>query len=392
MNFSNRFSDAANRYRPASIRSISNRLTPEAISFAPGMPAFSTFPIEHIKSITAVMLDKYGPHAMQYSITEGFEPLREWVASQMPHAQAHNVQIISGSQQAIGLVGSSFLNVGDKVAISAPTYTGVFSSLAPFGPSYLPIECDAEGMIPESVEAALEQSPKFLYCNPNFMNPTGVDMSLARRQAVADLAVRYDVPILEDDPYGELRFAGHPKPNLYEFAPSHTIYAGTFSKILAPGFRVGWLIAPLEAREILTLAKQAADLQVSTYTQRLIYEALQGGFIEEQIQQVRAYYYQQRNLMLEAMDQYFPPEVHYDAPDGGMFVWCTLPEQLDAGEVLDAALAADVAYVPGTPFYPNGDGKNTLRLSFSLATPEQIDVGLARLGKVLDAAIRGTND
>ena len=389
MNFSDHFSDAANRYRPSSIRSIFYRLTPETISFAPGMPAFSTFPVEHIKEATAVMLDKYGPQAMQYSGTEGFEPLREWIASQLPNAYAENVQIISGSQQSISLMGNVFLNVGDKVAISAPTYTGALSTLAPFGPTYLPIECDADGMIPDSVEAALEQSPKFLYCIPNFMNPTGVDMSLERRQAVADLAMQYDIPILEDDPYGELRFAGNPKPTLYELAPSHTIYAGTFSKILAPGFRIGWMVAPLEAREKLTMAKQATDLQVSTYTQRLLYEALQGGFIEEQIQRVRAYYYQQRNLMIEAMDQYFPKGVNYNVPDGGMFVWCELPDHLDATEMLDAALDARVAYVPGAPFHPLGDGKNTLRLSFSLATPAEIDEGLTRLGKVFEEAIRG---
>lgn len=387
MNFSDRFSNAANRMRPSSIRSVFYRMKPGSISFAGGMPAYSTFPVEHIKAMTSTMLDKYGPESMQYAGTEGFQPLREWVASQMAHAKAENVQIISGSQQAISLMGNVFINPGDKIAISAPTYTAALSSFAPFGPEFIDIECDDDGMLPESVEAALAQSPKFIYCIPNFMNPTGVDMSLERRHAVVELAAKYDVPILEDDPYGELRFAGEPKPKLYELAPDRVIYGGTFSKILAPGFRVGWLVAPLEARERLTLAKQVTDLQVSTYTQRLLYEAVQDGFIDSQIERVRSYYYQQRNLMIEAIDQYFPEEVTYTAPAGGMFVWCQLPEYLDAAEVLEDALDALVAYVPGAPFYPNDGGHNTLRMSFSLATPDEIDEGLQRLGKVFTKAV-----
>ena len=387
MNFSNRFSDAAKRMRPGSIRAISNRMQPGTISFAPGMPAFSTFPVERITEITGKMLAKYGPPAMQYSGTEGFMPLREWIAEQMPHTTADNVQIISGSQQAIDLTCRIFVNPGQKVAASAPTYTGALSTMAPYGPNFIDIASDVDGMIPESVEAALQQSPQFLYCIPNFMNPTGVDMSLERRHAIVDLAKKYGVPILEDDPYGALRFAGDPKPSLYELAPDHVIYAGTFSKILAPGFRVGWIIAPREARERLTLAKQSADLQVSTYTQRLLYEALGDGFIEEQIQRVRTYYYQQRNLMVEAMDQYFPAAVKYNPPSGGMFVWCELPEHIDATKLIDVALDAKVAYVPGQPFYPNGGGENTLRLSFSLATPDEIDEGLARLGKVFEGVL-----
>lgn len=388
MNFSNHFSSASNRMRPSSIRSVFYRMKPGSISFAGGMPAYSTFPVDHIKAITSSMLDKYGPESMQYAASEGFQPLREWVASQIAHAEAENVQIISGSQQAIFLMGNVFINPGDKIAISAPTYTAALSSLAPFGPEFIDIECDEDGMLPESVEAALAQSPKFIYCIPNFMNPTGVDMSLERRHAVVELAAKYDVPILEDDPYGELRFVGEPKPKLYELAPDRVIYGGTFSKILAPGFRVGWLVAPVEARERLTLAKQVTDLQVSTYTQRLLYEAIQDGFIDAQIERVRSYYYQQRNLMIEAIDQYFPEEVTYTAPAGGMFVWCQLPEHLDAAEVLEDALDALVAYVPGAPFYPNDGGHNTLRMSFSLATPHEIDEGLQRLGKVFTKAVK----
>jgi len=242
-------------------------------------------------------------------------------------------------------------------------------------------------MIPESVEEALMQSPKLLYCIPNFMNPTGVDMSLERREAVVALARQYEIPILEDDPYGELRFEGEAKPSLYELDPESVMYSGTFSKIFAPGFRVGWMVAPVEALTKLTQAKQSADLQVATYNQRLLFEAIQDGFIEAQIEQVRAYYYAQRNLMMEAIDEYFPDAVQYRTPAGGMFVWCQLPEHVDTTVLLEAALEAEVAYVPGRPFYANGGGHNTMRLSFSLATSDEIDEGLARLGKVIKQAL-----
>jgi len=313
--------------------------------------------------------------------------LREWVANSIEGAAPENVQIVSGSQQAIDLAGRIFLNPGDKVALSAPTYTGGISTLKVYRPTFVEIECDDQGMIPDSVEKALQQSPKFLYCIPNFMNPTGVDMSLERRESVVALARQYEVPILEDDPYGALRFEGEAKPNLYELGPDCVLYGGTFSKIFAPGFRVGWIVAPLEAREKLTQAKQSADLQVANYNQRLLFEAIQDGFIETQIEQVRSYYYAQRNLMMEAIDEYFPKAVEYEAPAGGMFVWCRLPEHIDTTVLLERALEAEVAYVPGTPFYAHGGGRNTMRLSFSLATADEIDEGLARLGKVIQEAL-----
>jgi len=390
MNFSNHFSDAANRMQPAAIRSIFNRMQPGTISFAPGMPAFSTFPVERIKAATAAMDDEAMRQSMQYTVTEGYLPLREWVARQMPVSTAttaDNVQVISGCQQAIDLMGRVFLNPGDKVAVSAPTYTGGLSTLSVYGAEFVEIACDDEGMLPESVEAALQQSPKFIYCIPNFMNPTGVDMCLERRQAVVDLARQYEVPILEDDPYGELRYKGDPVASLYELGPDCVVYAGTFSKVFAPGFRVGWLVAPIEAKERLTRAKQTSDLQVSGYTQRLLFDAAQDGFLQEQIARVRGYYYDQRNLMMEGIDQYFPPEVNYVTPSGGMFVWCELPERIDATELLETALDRKIAYVPGTLFYASDSGKNTLRLSFSLASAQEIDEGLKRLGNLFAEVI-----
>ena len=389
MHFSHSFSDAAGRMQPATIREISKRMKPGTVSFAPGMPAFAMFPVDRINEITGVMLKKYGASSMQYSGTEGFEPLRQWIAEGLPATTADHVQIVSGSQQAIDLMGRVFLNPGDGVAVSAPTYTGALSTLRVYGPQFIEIASDADGMIPQAVEEALARRPKFLYCIPNFMNPTGVDLSLERRIAITELARQYEIPILEDDPYGELRFAGDKKPSLYELAPDQVIYAGSFSKILAPGFRIGWMIAPMEAKIKLTQAKQTSDLQVSGYTQRLLFEAIQDGFLAEQLDRVRAYYYQQRNFMMEAMDEYLPAGVRYSAPDGGMFVWCELPADIDTVELLETAIEEKVIYVPGSAFYANGGGKNEMRLSFSLATEAEIDDGMQRLGKVIAGAIEG---
>ncbi|MEM7111845.1 MAG: PLP-dependent aminotransferase family protein [Chloroflexota bacterium] len=387
MGISQNFAKRVGRMKPAAIRGILARMGPDCISLAAGKPAESLFPLETIYEKTGHMLEKNGPESMQYFSTTGFEPLREWVASRVPGAKASNVLPINGSQQAIDIMGKLFVDPGDKVAVSAPTYTAAFSTLDTYEAEFIAVDSDTDGMIPESVEAVLQQAPKFLYCIPNFMNPTGVCMTLERRQAIVDLARQYQVPILEDDPYGDLRFEGEPLPNLFELAPEQVIYAGTFSKILAPGFRVGWMISSDEVFNELMMTKQVSDLQVSTYAQMLLYEVVQGGFIEGQIERICAYYKKQRDTMLAAMDKHFPEGVTYERPSGGMFIWCELPEHLDATEIVADAIAADVAYVPGEPFFPPGQGKNTLRLSYSMASLEEIEVGIKRLGKVFKKAI-----
>lgn len=389
MGISQHFATRVARMKPAAIRGILAQMGPDCISLAAGKPAESLFPLEAVYEKTGNVLEKYGPESMQYFSTTGFEPLREWVASRVPGAKASNVLPISGSQQAIDIMGKLFVDPGDKVAVSAPTYTAVFSTLDTYQPDFIAVASDKDGMIPESVEAALQQSPKFLYCIPNFMNPTGVCMTLERRQQIVALAQKYNIPILEDDPYGELRFEGEPLPNLFELAPEHVIYAGTFSKILAPGFRVGWMVGSDEVFEQLMITKQVGDLQVSTYTQMLLYEVVGNGFIEGQIGRICAYYKKQRDTMLAAMEKHFPPEVRYERPSGGMFIWCELPKHLDTAEIVEAAIEADVAYVPGAPFFPNGEGKNTLRLSFSMASLAEIETGIERLGEVFAEAIRG---
>lgn len=378
--------------KPAAIRTLLSRMGPDCITFTAGKPAPSLFPMEAVYEKTGSVLEKYGPDSMQYSSTLGFDPLREWVANRVPGAKTDNVLMINGSQQAIDLIGKLFLDPGDKVAVSSPTYTAVFNSLNAYEPEYIAVESDNQGMIPASVEAALQQSPKILYCIPNFMNPTGISMPLKRRQQIAALAQKYNTPILEDDPYGSLRFEGEPLPNLFELAPEHVIYAGTFSKILAPGFRVGWIVAGEEVFDQIMTTKQAGDLQVSTYIQMLLFEVTQHGYIDRQIERICDYYRQQRDTMLAAMDKHFPKEVKYERPSGGMFIWCELPEQLDATKIVEQAMEQNVAYVPGAPFHPYGEGKNTLRLSFSQATLNEIDVGIERLGKVFTQVIHGDSN
>ena len=383
MSIERHYADRIGGMKPVGIRQVVARTQdPDIISFTAGKPAPSMFPLGATAETAGIVIEKYGAAAMQYSATAGFPALREFIASRHPHVTADDVRIISGSQQAIDICGKVFLNPHDKVAVTSPTYMGAISSLNVYQPEYVIVESDAHGMLPASLEAALQQQPKFLYCTPNFMNPTGVDMSLERRQLTVELARKYDVPILEDDPYGTLRFEGEPLPSLFELAPELVIYTSTFSKILAPGLRIAWVMSPTDAIRPITLAKQGSDLQNSIFVQMLTYELCQDGFIDQQIARTQKYYHQQRDYMAAAIVNYFPPSVKYNVPSGGMFFWCELPEGQDALQLLETAIDHKVAYIPGSSFHAEGGHENTLRLSFSLATPNQIDEGIKRLGKI----------
>lgn len=390
MSISQHLSQRARRFEPAAIRKVVARIKPDFISFTAGRPASALFPLEAIYEQTGHVLEKYGPEAMQYASTLGFQPLRQWLAQRTPPATASNVLLINGSQQAIDLVGRIFLEPGDKVIVSAPTYTTALSTLSVYEVEFLGVAGDENGMLPDQLEAALQQSPKLIYAIPNFMNPSGVSMSLERRQALVKLAEQYDVPILEDDPYGELRFEGEPLPNLFELAPDRVLYAGTFSKIVAPGFRIGWMVVPDEIFEPLMIAKQSTDLQASTYAQMLLYEFVTSRSMDDHFDRIRAYYRQQRDWMIGAMREYLPTAVKFHTPAGGMFCWCELPNGLNAEDLLEEALAAKVAYVPGGSFFPNGEGQNTLRLSFSEASQADIEEGIKRLGEIFAKAIEAT--
>ena len=389
MDFTRHFAKRTKNMKPSAIREVL-KLTQKSdiISFAGGLPAPGLFPVDAIKQAADTVLSTKGAAALQYSTTEGYAPLRNYVASRMQGVSADNVQITSGSQQGLDLVAKVLFDPGDYVAVGAPTYMGALRAFDAYEVRYLSVDCDEQGMIPESLETALKQGVKLIYVIPNFDNPTGVTMSLARREALVSLARQYQVPVYEDDPYGELRFEGESSPSLHALAPELVIYGGTFSKIMVPGFRLGWLIAQEALLVPIVRAKQAADLHTTIFNQMIAYEISKDGFMEEQIKKVRHYYHQQRDLMLHALESYFPEGVHWTRPSGGMFLWVTLPAHVNASEMVYDAVEQQVAYVPGEPFFTDGQGLNTFRLSYSVATPEQIDVGMKRLGDVIARHVR----
>ncbi len=383
MDFSTHFAKRVSRLKPSAIREIL-KLTQKSnvISFAGGLPAPSLFPTERIKEASLKVLSG-GPQAMQYGTTEGYLPFREWIAARHD-TRVENILVTCGSQQGLDLIAKLFLNPGDKVAVAEPTYLGAVQIFDSYEANYIGIPCDDDGMTLEGLEAALKQKPKLVYAIPNFDNPRGTTISLERRKKLVELARKYNVPIYEDDPYGEIRFEMDKLPSLYELAPEMVIYGGTFSKMVVPGFRLGWIIAPTQVLQIAARAKQATDLHTATFTQMIAHDISQGDFMTEQIQRVRSYYHKQRDLMLGNIEKYFPEDVHFTRPKGGMFLWVTLPKEKNALPLLEEAVKRGVAYVPGEPFFANGGGKNTLRLSYSIATPEQVEKGIKSLGELLN--------
>lgn len=383
MNWSEHFARRAAHIKPSTIREIL-KLTQrsEVVSFAGGLPAPSLFPVDKLKEASIAVLEDQGTSALQYSTTEGYLPLREWVAAGMGVTPEH-VQIVSGSQQGLDMVAKLVLDPGDKVVVTSPTYMGALRAFDAYEAQYLQVGVDDEGMLPEELEQALAQHPKLVYAIPNFDNPTGITMSLERRKKLLELTEKYNVPIYEDDPYGELRFEGEALPSLFSLAPERVIYGGTFSKIMVPGFRLGWLVADPELLVMIARTKQAADLHTATFTQMIAYEVSKDGYMTEQIKRVRAYYLKQRNAMLTALETHFPAGVTWTVPTGGMFLWVTLPEGNDTIKLLEKAVEKNVAYVPGGPFFANGGGDNTMRISYSIATLEEIDTGMKNLADVL---------
>lgn len=366
---------------------------PDVISFAGGMPAPELFPVAEIEAAAHKVLTEHGPASLQYSTTEGYPPLRQFLADQMARygivTSPDNVLITNGSQQALDLIGKIFIDKGDVVLVDDPTYLGAIQAWTPYGATYATIPLDDQGTRMDVLETMLaEKQPKFIYVLPNFHNPAGVTLSLARRQRLVELADHYGVPIVEDDPYGALRYSGdHIPPILALDTHGDTLYLGTFSKTLAPGFRLGWVVAPEAVIRKLVQAKQGCDLHTATFSQMVVHEAVRDGFLNSHLRTLRRVYHQRRDVMLAALAEHFPPGVTWTTPDGGLFLWITLPVGMDSQQLLPKAVAEKVAYVPGSPFFANGGGHNTLRLNFSNAQPEQIQEGIARLGRVFARAI-----
>ena len=375
---------------------------PDIISFAGGLPAPEVFPVEQFREACNYVMDHFGPQSLQYSTTEGYRPLREMIARHISRFSsevgADNILITSGSQQALDFVGRLFVNRGDYIVVESPTYLGALQAWNAYGAQYIPVRADEHGMIVDELEAALRVGPKFIYILPNFQNPSGSTLSLERRKQLVRIADKYGVPIIEDDPYGQLRYEGEHIPSIValdsEYRGSNgghysgnVIYLSTFSKLLAPGLRLGWVIAPVEVIQKLVMSKQAADLHTSSINQYVAHEVAKGGFLDEHVKVIRATYKERRDVMIEMMEEMFPAGVSWRKPKGGMFLWSVLPEGMDSAEVLKRAIEKKVAFVPGEAFHPTGGGKNTLRLNFSYSSPETIREGITRLGITLKEVI-----
>ena len=371
---------------------------PEVISFAGGLPASDLFPTDRFREACCKVLDQQANLALQYGATEGYEPLREMVARHIARygikAQTDNVLITSGSQQALDLIGKLLINAGDRVLVEAPTYLGALQAFSVYGADYVSVPSDEDGLRSDLLEASLRLGPKFMYVLPNFQNPGGTTLSEGRRHELVLQADKYGIPIIEDDPYGQLRYEGdHLTPlvvldreNLRRdsgYSIGNVIYLSTFSKTLAPGLRLGWIVAPPEVITKLVQIKQGADLHTSTFGQIVAYEVARDNFLDEHVKLIRRVYRERRDVMLEALTQYFPPEVTWTKPKGGLFLWVTLPEGMDAQRLFENAVRENVAFVPGDSFYaPNGhqdEGRRHMRLNFSAAQPDQIREGIRRL-------------
>ena len=398
-----RFAQRTKRMSSSAIRELL-KLTerPDLISFAGGLPAPEIFPVEAFSAACERVLSEVGAQALQYGTTEGYQPLKEMIARHTARygieITPDNILITTGSQQALDLLGKIFINPGDRILIESPTYLGALQAWSAYGAEYVTVQVDEYGMDTDALEDALRSGPKFIYVLPNFQNPSGVTMTMERRTRLIELADRYGVPIVEDDPYGQLRYEGKHLPAVMVLDSQYqencdvcylgnVIYTSTFSKILAPGIRLAWVIAPPEVIRKMVQAKQGADLHTSTFNQIVVYELSREGFLDKHIELIKRVYGERRDLILAAMDGSFPPGVEWTHPEGGLFTWVTLPENLNASDILKTAIEKKVAFVPGLPFYPHGDRHNTFRLNFSNANPERIREGISRLGKVLNDAV-----
>ncbi len=377
------------RMNPSVIREIL-KITekPGIISLAGGLPSPDSFPVEAMREATALVLRDAPREALQYAASEGFAPLREWVAAHMAaqavHVDASQVLITTGSQQGLDLVGKVLIDAGSTVAVEAPTYLGALQAFAPYEPEVVTVPCDGDGPIPESLGVA--RGARFLYLLPNFQNPSGRCMSEARRARLSAAARELALPIVEDNPYGDLWFDAAPPAPLASRWSEGGVYLGSFSKVLAPGLRLGYVIAPHALMPKLLQAKQAADLHTPGFNQRVVYEVIRNGFLDRHVPTIRARYKAQRDAMRAALETHMPKGCRWVVPSGGMFFWVELPEGVDAAALLPKAVALGMAYVPGAAFFAEAPRLNTLRLSFVTVAAPEIERGVKLLAQALSEA------
>lgn len=374
--------------------------SPEIISFAGGLPLPDLFPNREMERAAVTVLSSHGAEALQYSTTEGYPPLREWIAKRYKERNGldvdpENITITTGSQQALDMAAKVFIDPGDTVLIERPGYLGAIQAFSLFEPVFEGVDLQHDGPDLNALAEILGSGDvKLYYAVPTFQNPSGLSYSKEKREAVASLLAERDTVLLEDNPYGELRFAGDELPPLgASLLDSNALLMGSFSKVVAPGLRLGWVVSPPAMRDKLVLAKQAADLHTSTLLQRILHRYLIDNDLDAHLTRIKERYGEHCQLMLAAIDTHFPKEVRCTRPEGGMFLWGSLPDGYDAMELFNLAIDNKVAFVPGRPFYTDGRGENTFRLNFSNADPTHIEEGIARLGQCISQLLdnRGAN-
>ena len=357
---------------------------PGIISFAGGLPASETFPVKELEEISCKLLREKGATALQYGPTEGEFGLREEIAGWMSREEAsvrpENILVTSGSQQGLDIISKVFLDPKDIVVVELPTYIGGLQAFTAYRARMIGVPQDSCGMRMDLLEktlvklAARDRKPKFIYVVPDFQNPSGVTMSLARRRKLLELAYKFEVPIVEDSPYRDLRFAGQTVPAVFSLdADKQVIVLGTFSKLLCPGLRLAWIMAPTEWMDRMVVAKQSMDLCCPTYTQLIVSEFMKRGLLPRQIDRIRKLYAKKRDVMLEALRRHMPKGVEWTEPEGGLFLWIKLPKNMSANTLFPKAVENKVVYVVGSAFHCNGKGQNTMRLNFSYPSEEQIN-------------------
>jgi 2-aminoadipate transaminase len=376
----------AERMNPSIIREILKVTEkPGVISLAGGLPSPDTFPVEAMRVAAERVLRDNPREALQYAASEGHGPLREWVASQL-NAQGLKVEpsqvlITTGSQQGLDLVGKILIDAGSRVAVESPTYLGALQAFTPYEPQFVSVPCDDNGPLPDQLDVA--RGARFLYALPNFQNPSGRCMGAARRDALMARAQEIGLPVVEDNPYGDLWFDEPPPAPLSSRWAEGSVYLGSFSKVLAPGLRLGYIVAPKTLYPKLLQAKQAADLHTPSFNQRVVHEVIRDGFLLQHVPTIRAKYKSQRDAMRAALEKYMPAGCHWNTPIGGMFFWVEMPEGVNAMAMLPHAVENGMAFVPGSAFYADHPKPNTLRLSFVTVSEERIEQGVKALAKTL---------
>lgn len=365
----------------------------DIISFAGGHPNADLFPLEEIAAASNKVLQKSGRQALQYASTEGDLRLRKWIAKRYHDKQGlniplNNILITSGSQQALDLLGKVFLNEGDDIVIENPGYLGAIQAFSVYQPTLHGIPLKQDGMDIDVLSTVFnEQTPKLVYTVPNFQNPTGITYSEENRKAIASLVSKKNSLLIQDDPYGELRFRGEAKTSFYQLLPEQTLLMGSFSKIIVPSLRIGWIVLPDELLKPMVIAKQASDLHTNYFSQQIIAQYLEDNSLDQHIEKISRFYVQQKEFMLKAIKTYFPTDVEVINPEGGMFLWAILPEGISSMALFDEAIKQKVAFVPGAPFAIPGDEKSqtsTMRLSFVTVNKDEIEEGIKRLGACIN--------